>query len=204
MDDLFGKPTKDSVASNSNEFVIDEKYKKPQQPSQDKAEVTTSKWSGPSSGLGMEVGGRSRRRGNAVLSQDTPSDLKPSLNVDDLFDRVTSGKQNSALESQNASMPSSRRNETKQTEVSSSSQLQINSTSQQQQQQQQQELAYTNTSTNNNASTDANMFAFQNEKLMQDQSRQMQEFERQQQEQFQRDMDDQRRILELKQQEYRV
>ena len=48
------------------------------------------------------------------------------------------------------------------------------------------------------------MFAFQNEKLMQDQSRQMQEFERQQQEQFQRDMDDQRRILELKQQEYRV
>ena len=199
MDDLFGKPTKDSSESNSNEFVIDEKYKKPQQPSQDKAETATSKWSGPSSGLGMEVGGRSRRRGNAVLSQDTPSDLRPSLNVDDLFDRVTSGKQNSALESQNISMPSSRRNETKQMEVSSSSQLQNNSTSQQQQ-----ELAYTNTSTNNNASTDANMFAFQNEKLMQDQSRQMQEFERQQQEQFQRDMDDQRRILELKQQEYRV
>ena len=202
MDDLFGKPSKDSGPSNSNEFVIDEKYKKPQQSSQDKVETTTSKWSGPSSGLGMEVGGRSRRRGNAVLSQDTPSDLKPSLNVDDLFDRVTSGKQNSALESQNASMPSSRRNETKQMEVSSSSQLQINSTSQQQQQQQ--ELAYTNTSTNNNASTDANMFAVQNEKLMQDQSRQMQEFERQQQEQFQRDMDDQRRILEIKQQEYRV
>ena len=201
MDDLFGKPSKDLGTSNSNEFVIDEKYKKPQQPSQDKAEVTTSKWSGPSSGLGMEVGSRSRRRGNAVLSQDTPSDLKPSLNVDDLFDRVTSGKQNSALESQNASIPSSRRNETKQMEVSSSSQLQINSTSKQQQQQ---ELAYTNTSSNNNASTDANMFAFQNEKLMQDQSRQMQEFERQQQEQFQRDMDDQRRILELKQQEYRV
>ena len=200
MDDLFGKPSKDSGPSNSNEFVIDEKYKKPQQSSQDKVETTTSKWSGPSSGLGMEVGGRSRRRGNAVLSQDPPSDLKPSLNVDDLFDRVTSGKQNSALESQNASMPSSRRNETKQMEVSSSSQLQINSTSQQQQQ----ELAYTNTSTNNNASTDANMFAVQNEKLMQDQSRQMQEFERQQQEQFQRDMDDQRRILELKQQEYRV
>ena len=201
MDDLFGKPSKDSGASNSNEFVIDEKYKKPQQTSQDKAETATSKWSGPSSGLGMEVGGRSRRRGNAVLSQDTPSDLRPSLNVDDLFDRVTSGKQNTALESQNVSMPSSRRNETKQMEASSSSQLQINSTSQQQQQQ---ELAYTNTSTNNNASTDANMFAFQNEKLMQDQSRQMQEFERQQQEQFQRDMDDQRRILELKQQEYRV
>ena len=37
-----------------------------------------------------------------------------------------------------------------------------------------------------------------------DMLRQMSEFERQQQEQFQRDMDDQRRILESKQREYKV
>ena len=39
---------------------------------------------------------------------------------------------------------------------------------------------------------------------MHDQTRKMQDFERQQQEQFQKDMEDQRRILELKQQEYKV
>ena len=198
MDDLFGKPSKES--SSTNEFTIDEKYKKSQQTSQDKGDSTTSKWSGPLSGLGMEIGGRQgRRRGNAVINQDTSLDKKSSLNVDDLFDRVASGKDNSAFESQNMTIPS-RRNESKQMEVvSSTSQLQNNLSSQQQQ-----EPAYANTSSDAKASNETNMFTIQNEKLMHDQTRKMQDFERQQQEQFQKDMEDQRRILELKQQEYKV
>ena len=43
-----------------------------------------------------------------------------------------------------------------------------------------------------------------NNKLLEEQLRQMRNFERQQQEQFQQDMQDQRRILEVKQREYRV
>ena len=125
--------------------------------------------------------------------------MKSSLNVDDLFDRVTSGKDNSASESQNMTVPS-RRNESKQMEVvSSTSQLQNNLSSQQQQ-----EPANANTSSDAKASNETNMFTIQNEKLMHDQTRKMQDFERQQQEQFQKDMEDQRRILELKQQEYKV
>ena len=202
MDELFGKSSKDSDPSSRNDFVIDEKYKKPEQLSQDKGDVATSKWSGPSSGLGMETGGRSRRRGNAVLSQDASTDKKSSLNVDDLFDRFAPGKENNVMEPQNVSVSSSRRNEGKQIETaSSSSQLQNNLSSQQQQQQ---ELAYANTSSDTKTSHDANMFTIQNEKLMHDQTRKMQEFERQQHEQFQRDMEDQRNILEIKQREYKV
>ena len=207
MDDLFGKPSKDSA---STDFTIDEKYKKPSQPSQDKV-PTGGKWSGASLGLDSGLGegsggGRSRRRGNAILQSDSSVDKTP-VNVDNLFDRFTKPppqqeKENIVIgggsTSQFSVVPSRKNEVGKQIERvnvidGASSRVEENNAS----------LHYANTPSEA-LSNNTNMFAINNEKLMHDQSLKMQEFEKQQQEQFQRDMEQQRNIIELKQREYQV
>ena len=184
MEDLFGKPNKDSA---STDFTLDEKYKKPQEPPQDKL-PSGGKWSGSSFGLDSGLGdggGRSRRRGNAILQSDASSNKTQILvNVDDIFNRVT--KPPTQLQHENIGLgggPTSqfsviplRKNEvSKQMEKinvndGSFSRVEENNASLS-------SLHYANTPSET-LSNNINMFAINNEKLMHEQALKMQEFKK--------------------------
>ena len=211
MDELFGKTNKKE--SESSEFLVDEKYKgfPGTKPSYKDQATTDGKESGSSSSV---IGGvRPRRRGNALLGEPTSSDktIKSSSVVDDLLHRfaqtpIQNQKPQKDYEELQQHVSSSkvssktliRKNEGEEIQItdnlvgSSLSGNNVNSANFQQ--------PPATTSTYG----DANMFSLNNEKLIHEQSLQMDEFESQQQQKFQQDLEEQRRILENKQNEYKV
>ena len=217
MEELFGKTNKKESVSST--FLVDEKYKGfPETKPSDKDQVTTDgKESGSSSSV---IGGvRPRRRVNALLGEPTSSDkkIKSSSVVDDLLNRFAkSPVQNQMPQTGNEEMQEHissskvssktliRKNEGDEIQITDnlvgSSPLVNNA-------------AYSTHVNYANfqqppATTltygDANMFSLNNEKLIHEQSLQMDEFESQQQQKFEQDLEEQRRVLEKKQNEYRV
>ena len=217
MDELFGKTNKKE--SVSSKFLVDEKYKGfPETKPSDKDHSTTDgKESGSSSSV---IGGvRPRRRGNALLGDSTSSDriTKSSSVVDDLLNRFAKTPihnqtpqagheemQEHVLASKVSSKTLIRKNEGDEIQITDnivgSSPSGKNAS------------PYTTVNSANfqqpPATTltygEANMFSMNNEKLIHEQSLQMDEFESQQQQKFQQDLEEQRRILEKKQNEYKV
>lgn len=217
MDELFGKTNKKE--SDSSKLLVDEKYKgfpETKPPSQDQA-TTDGKDSGSSSSV---IGGvRPRRRGNALLGDPTSSDktIKSSSVVDDLLHRfaktpIQNQKPQKDYEEMQQHVSSSkvssktltRKNEGEEIQITdnfvgsspsgnnASLYTHVNSANFQQ------------TPATNSTYGDANMFSLNNEKLIHEHSLQMDEFESQQQRKFQQDLEEQRRILEEKQNEYKV
>ena len=211
MDELFGKTNKKE--SDSSKVFVDEKYKgfPETKPSDQDKPTTDGKESGSSSSVFGGV--RPRRRGNALLGEPTSSDkaIKSSSVVDDLLHRfaktpIQNRTPQTGHEEMQQHVSSSkvslktliRKNEGEVIQItdnlvgSSLSGNNVNSANFQQ--------PPATTSTYG----DANVFSLNNEKLIHEQSLQMDEFERQQQQKFQQDLEEQRRILENKQNEYKV
>ena len=216
MDELFGKTNKKE--SDSSKFLVDEKYKgfPETKPSDQDKPTTDGKESGSSSSV---IGGvRPRRRGNALLGEPTSSDktIKSSSVVDDLLHRFAKTPiQNRTLQtgheeieqhvssSKVSSKTLTRKNEGEEIQItdylvgSSPSGNNVSHST----------VNYANfqqTPATTSTYGDASMFSLNNEKLIHEQSLQMDEFESQQQQKFQQDLEEQRRILEKKQNEYKV
>ena len=217
MDELFGKTNKKE--SDSSKVLVDEKYKgfPETKPSDQDKPTTDGKESGSSSSV---IGGvRPRRRGNALLGEPTSSDktIKSSSVVDDLLHRFAKTPiQNRTLQTGHEEMQQhvssskvssktlTRKNEGEEIQITDnfvgsspsgnnvSHSTHVNSANFQQ------------TPATTSTYGDASMFSLNNEKLIHEQSLQMDEFESQQQQKFQHDLEEQRRILEKKQNEYKV
>ena len=86
MDELFGKTSKESVASQ--DFTIGNEFKVSNKNFETEGNYASGgKWSGGSSKLNEERG-RSRRRGNAILEDSALNRPKTSVNNnDDIFER---------------------------------------------------------------------------------------------------------------------
>ena len=190
MDELFGKTSKESVASQ--DFTIGNEFKVSNKNFETEGNYASGgKWSGGSSKLNEERG-RSRRRGNAILEDSALDRPKTSVNNnDDIFERFvkpTETRTETEIEKPfNTQVFASTKNDNEGKHVVEADESRFGTT------------------LTDMMSTDANnMLTIHDKKLMHEQSLQMQEFEKQQQEQFQRDLKDQRRILEMKQKEYTV
>ena len=217
MDELFGKTNKKE--SDSSKVFVDEKYKgfpETKPPSQDQA-TTDGKDSGSSSSV---IGGvRPRRRGNALLGDPTSSDktIKSSSVVDDLLYRfaktpIQNQKPQKHYEELQEHVSSSKVSSKTLIGKNEGDEIQITDNFVGLSPSGNNASLYTNVNSANfqqppaTTSTygDASMFSLNNEKLIHEQSLQMDEFERQQQQKFQQDLEEQRRILENKQNEYKV
>ena len=217
MDELFGKTNKKE--SDSSKVFVDEKYKgfPETKPSDQDKPTTDGKESGSSSSVFGGV--RPRRRGNALLGEPTSSDkaIKSSSVVDDLLHRFAKTPiqnrtpqtgheemQQHVSSSKVSSKTLTRKNEGEEIQITDnfvgsspsannvSHSIHVNSANFQQ------------TPATTSTYGDASMFSLNNEKLIHEQSLQMDEFESQQQQKFQQDLEEQRRILEKKQNEYKV
>ena len=215
MDELFGKTNKKESESSKSLFA--EKYKGfPETKPSDQA-TTDGKESGSSSSL---IGGvRPRRRGNALLGEPTSSDktIKSSSVVDDLLNRfaktpIQNQKPQQDYEELQQQVSSSkvssktliRKNEGEELQIADNSVGSSPSGHNASHSTHVDSANFHRPPATTSTYGDANMFPLNNGKLIHEQSLQMDEFESQQQQKFQQDLEEQRRILEKKQNEYNV